>query len=137
MFFIRIDGDLSSITELQPFLPDRGPLSLLTPHRPISKHWPLTDMPLKMACSLFSLGSAFSLSKYKCSMMEFCNFLYYLQQAHFSTVKPIIIVTENKSEHRGLTGRPCVCACMCTQCKIRDLFLRTCESLAAYCLSAP
>lgn len=70
-----------------------------------------------MPCSLFSLGSAFSPSKYKWSTMEFSNFLYHLQQGHFPTVKPIIIVTENKTAHEGLTGRSHV-RCMRIRCKI-------------------
>lgn len=38
--------------------------------------------------------------------MEFSNFLYHVQQSHFPTVKPIIIVTENKTAQEELTGRP-------------------------------
>lgn len=44
--------------------------------------------------------------------MEFSNFLYHLQQGHFLTVKPIIIVTENKTTLEGLTGRTHVHACV-------------------------
>lgn len=52
--------------------------------------------------------------------MEFCNFLYHLRQAHFSTVKPVIIVTENKAAQGGLTGHVC---------KINDVLMGTCETL--------
>lgn len=58
--------------------------------------------------------------------MEFCNFLYHLQQAHFSTVKPIIIVTENNREDwRG----DCVSPCVRARWKINDVFMRTCDTL--------
>lgn len=100
MFFIRIDGELSSITEIWPFLPDRGPLPppslLLPPHRHKSKHRPLTDTAQTWHVLSFfpPLGSAFSLVK----IQMLCDGIlqFPLSSSTFSTIKRLIVVTVNR-----------------------------------------
>lgn len=98
MFFIRIDGKLSSITEIWPFFPDRG-LSL-PPHRHKSKQRPLADAAQTwhvLSLSFFQLGSAFSLVK----IQMLCHGILQFPLSSFSTIKHLIVVTVNSVAQEG------------------------------------